>query len=304
MKRKSFRLIITGLMCISALSCASLDTVTTVATQVGVATGTISADQAQSILKGATAVARSLEDFTPEQEYYIGRSVGAAILTKYQVLNDAKANGYINTLGQSLAVFSELPELFSGYSFLILNSDDVNAFATPGGHVFITKGLLRCAQTEDQLAAILAHEIGHIQMRHGMKAIETARLTEALTILATEGTKQLGGREIARLTALFGGAVSDITNTLVNKGYSRVSEFEADAAAIKILNRAGYSSAALIEMLETMPRHLRPGGLDFAKTHPLPPSRIMEIQKSGQAITSPISGARKERFLKAVGHLL
>jgi len=304
MRRKCFRLIIIGLMWIGALSCATVETVTTVATQVGVAAGTIRPDQAESIRRGATAVARSLKDFTPEQQYYIGRSVGAVILAKYKVLNDSKANNYLNALGQSLAIFSGRPELFSGYYFLVLDSDEVNAFATPGGHVFITRGLLRCTQTEDQLAAVLAHEIGHIQLQHGIKAIETARLTEALTVLATEGSKQLGGREIAQLASLFGGAIFDITNTLINKGYSRLSEFEADAAAIIILNRAGYSSFALNEMLETMAQRLRPGGFDFAKTHPSPPERIAEIQKSGQATSKPIPSERKERFLKAVGHLL
>jgi predicted Zn-dependent protease len=200
---------------------------------------------------------------------------------------------------------SDMPELFAGYHFLVLDSDDINAFATPGGHVFITRGLIRCCRTEDALAAVLAHEIGHIQLRHGMKAIEKARMTEALSVLAQEGAKSLGSREVAQLTQAFGGVISDITNTMINNGYSRSYEYQADAASAAILKRLGYNPGALIDMLSVMAKQMKPGGSDFAKTHPSPQSRMAELRDKGVSQTgAEPPAARKERFVRAVGHLL
>ena len=286
------------------MGCAAVETATTVATTVGEATGTISKSQGQAIRKSTAAVSKSLEDFTPEQEYYIGRTVGVVVLGKYPALADAKVNAYLNVLGQTLAQASDMPELFSGYHFLVLDSDDINAFATPGGHIFITRGLIRCCRTEDALAAVLAHEIGHVQLRHGMKAIEQARMTEALSILAQEGAKSFGSQEVAQLTQAFGGVISDITNTMINKGYSRSSEYQADAAALSILQRMGYNPGALTDMLGVMARQMKPGGSDFARTHPSPQSRIAELKASGKSLAvAETPAVRKERFTKAVGHL-
>jgi beta-barrel assembly-enhancing protease len=286
------------------IGCAAVDTVTTVATGVGVVTGTITPSQGEAIRKSTAAVAKTLEDFTPEQEYYIGRTVGAVVLVKYKALPDKKANSYLNLLGQTLAQASDTPELFAGYHFLVLDSDDINAFATPGGHVFITRGLIRCCRTEDALAAVLAHEISHIQLRHGMKAIEKARMTEALTVLAQEGAKSFGSREVAQLTQAFGGVISDITNTMINNGYSRSYEYQADASAVILLRRAGYNQGALVEMLEVMASRIKPGGTDFAKTHPSPENRIAELKESGISFArGDIPNVRTQRFTKALSRL-
>lgn len=285
--------------------CAAVETATGVATDIAVQRGTITKEQATSIRTGTAAVSRSLEDFTPEQEYFIGRSVGAVVLTRYKALNDSRANNYVNLLGQTLALVTGAPELFNGYHFLVLDSDEINAFATPGGHVFITRGLLRCCRNEDELAAVLAHEIGHIQMRHGMKAIQKARMAEALTILAREGVKTYGDEELIKLSNSFGDVISDITTTLINNGYSRAYEYEADKAAITILRRAGYQTGALVNMLQVMGKQLRPGGIDFARTHPSPQLRIMELQNNtGISAAAGAPDVRIKRFSAAVGHLL
>ncbi|MEW6333563.1 MAG: M48 family metalloprotease, partial [Thermodesulfobacteriota bacterium] len=248
------------------------------------------------------AVSRSAEEFTPEQEYYIGRAVGAVVLGRYRAYDRPAVNDYVNLIGQTLAQASDLPAIFGGYHFLVLDSDDINAFATPSGLVFVTRGLLRCCRNEDALAAVLAHEIGHIQLRHGMQAIEKARVTEALTTIAAEGAKTFGSRELASLTQTFGGTISDITGTLINRGYARASEYEADQAAVTILRRVGYNPAGLVEMLAVMKKNLKAGGLDFAKTHPAPDDRIAELRKRGLAyaqVTAP--APRQKRFSQALG---
>ncbi|MFZ5776168.1 MAG: M48 family metalloprotease [Thermodesulfobacteriota bacterium] len=237
----------------------------------------IRGDQIRAVTKTVRAVDKAFTDITPEQEYYIGRAVAATLLGRYRAHPDPQANLYLNTIGQTLARFSDLPETFGGYHFQILDDDSINAFAAPGGLILVSRGLLRCCPDEDAVAAVLAHEIGHIQQRHGLQAIRQSRYTDLFTTVAAEGAKQFAGREVAQLTTIFEGSIHDITATLVNSGYSRAAESEADAAAVRILTQAGYDPGALVSMLTQMKQRLRPEGLDFAKTHPDPADRIAEI---------------------------
>ncbi|MBT3311664.1 MAG: M48 family metalloprotease [Desulfobacteraceae bacterium] len=282
--------------------CKTLETVTKIGTSIGVATGTIDQSHAESIQKSTRAISRSFEDFTPEQEYYIGRTVGAVIASKYRPYKNRRANRYLNLLGQTLAQASDLPETFGGYHFLILDSDEINAFAASGGLIFITRGMLRCCRNEDAVAAVLAHEIGHVQYRHGLQAIKKSRITSALTTLAIEGTKTFSGADIANLLNAFEGSITDITGTLINNGYSRKFEQQADKAAVTILKRVGYNPNGLVEMLNIMQKRLKPGSLDFAKTHPSPDSRIADIQKSiGPYSDVNKTASRQKRFSELLG---
>jgi len=266
--------------------------------------GVIRPSTAQSIQKSTSAVSKGIEEFTPEQEYYIGRSVAAVILTKYPPFTNQPANEYLNLLGQTLAQVSEMPEIFLGYRFLVLNSNEINAFATPGGHIFITRGLLRCCRNEDAVAAILAHEIGHIQLKHGLQAIKKARVTDAMNTIATESVRVLAPDEVDKFTETFGGAIADITNMIQN-GYSRSFEYAADDAAQTILRRLGYDPNGLVEMLMVMGKNLKPGEAGFAKTHPAPQDRIDEIQRKlgGKYSTVQTPKARQARFVKGVGKI-
>ncbi|HZL98054.1 MAG TPA: M48 family metalloprotease, partial [Terriglobales bacterium] len=240
--------------------CAAMEQVAQVGTSVAKSQGVVTEEQAKSITRSTTAIAKTQEDFTPEQEYFIGRSVGAVIVNRYKPYPNAQANSYLNLLGQTLAQASDRPETFGGYCFLILDSDEINAFAAPGGLIFVSRGMLRCCRSEDAVAAVLAHEIGHIQLRHGIQSIEKSRQTQALAILAAEGAKTFGKKEIADLTRTFEGSINDITSTMINNGYSRSFEKEADASAVRTLSRAGYNPNALVAMLREMEKQLKPGG--------------------------------------------
>lgn len=271
---------------------------------IGVSSGIITESQGESILKSTKAIARSFEDFTPEQEYYMGRSVGAVILNKYKPYNNEKANDYVNLLGQILSKASDMPETFGGYHFLIQDSDEINALAAPGGFIFITRGMLRCCRHEDAVAAVLAHEIGHVQAKHGLQAIKKSRITSALTTIGLEGAKTFGGKELAQLTETFENSISDVTATLVNNGYSRNFERNADKAAVTILKRVGYDPMGLVDMLRVMSKKLKPGGLDFAKTHPSPASRIADIQEIIGTTTKVIKPkTRQARFMAVLGSI-
>ena len=261
-----------------------------------ISAGTVISGAVSAVTVGMAA-AEAQEDFTPEQEYYLGRAVGAQVLTMYQPLNIPEANGYLNVLGQTLALYSTKPQTFGGYHFLLLDSNDINAFAAPGGLIFVTRGLVQCCESEEALAAVLAHEIGHVQLEHGIKAIQGDRTTKVFQLAAEEGIRTFGPGELNALTDLFGDSIKDITSTMINNGYSREYEREADQAAVAILRGSGYDPGGLTAMLEVMGQRLRPGGSDFAKTHPSPAERVEELKAAGFtfAPVAPLPG-RQARF--------
>ncbi|MEN6623524.1 MAG: M48 family metalloprotease [Smithella sp.] len=275
--------------------------VVTTAAKVGSSVGVLTPQQAAGIEKTASAVEKTQEDITPSQEYYIGRTVGAVITNKYKVYQNEKATRYINEVGQTIAMVSDLPETFGGYHFLILDSDEINAFAAPGGLIFVSRGLLRCCKSEDAAAAVLAHEIGHVEYRHGLNSIKKSRITNAFTTGLLEAGKNLTNNQVSQLTTVFEGSIQDITSTLINNGYSRTFEKQADQGAVEILKRSGYNPQGLIDMLRTMETRLKPGGMDFAKTHPDPEVRIEAI-KENFGNFSPVDEQlkRQERFKKTL----
>jgi len=247
-------------------------------------------------------------EFTPEQEYYIGRAVAANLLSTRNVYDERKATDYLNVLEKALSIYSDRPDTFGGYHVLILDSDEINAFSAPGGLILVSRGLLRCATSEDTVAAILAHETSHVVLKHGLNAIKEARKTAAYRNLAMTGVAVAGSPELQQLTDLFKDTIADVTNTLVNSGYSRDLEFQADQMALQIMRRAGYDPRAFETMLKLMQTKLKPGGLDFAKTHPDPKDRIQKVDEtlaSQPVVTTPPQAlaARQARYQTALGNI-
>jgi len=113
------------------------------------ATGHISEEEAQSLHRGIDAVDLTFKGITPLQEYYIGRAVTAQMLTSYGTYDNDVANRYLNELGQTLAMASDRPETFGGYHFYLIETDEINAFAAPGGLILISTGMLDLCRTED-----------------------------------------------------------------------------------------------------------------------------------------------------------
>ena len=284
-----------------SLGCAE---VAKVASQVAADQGAITEEQKGSIHRSVDALDRAWAELTPEHEHYIGRAVAANLLAQHPPLDDPAANRYLNELGQTLALASERPETFGGYRFLLLDSDEINAFACPGGLILVTRGLVQCCETEDALAAVLAHEIGHVASRHGLRAIRSSRLTGALTILAAEGARTFGSEDVARLTEDLEGSITDITQTLVRNGYSRDLEREADRAALAILTDTGYSPRGLQAMLTLMQTRWSPSGPGFMSTHPAPADRLRDIAPT-LTTAGPLQppAVRQTRFTVALAGL-
>jgi len=293
-------------LCLTGCSASTAEMLTMVGASVGQSSGFLSPESADALSRNAKVIGESTEkitstfkDVTPEQEYYLGRAVAATVLSKYQLWENRDATHYINILGQSLAMFSERPETYGGYRFALLDSDEINAFAAPGGPITLSRGLVRLCESEEELAAIIAHEIAHVEQKHGLQAIKKSRLTSAFTALAVAGAAEAGGSDLRELTSVFGESITDISNTLMNSGYSRNFEFEADRRAMEIIALAGYPSDSLIRVLDKMGSALTPGGFDFAKTHPLPARRIKTAGRKVTGKVGKINPAQAERFAAA-----
>jgi beta-barrel assembly-enhancing protease len=282
----------------ATLSILGCETVSKITTSMAVSSGTMTQQQADAITKTAAATDKAMQKFTPEQEYYLGRSVAATVLTQYQPFDKAKATDYLNLVGQTLALASDKPDTFAGYHFLILDSDEVNAIAAPSGFILVTRGLLRCCKTEDQLAAVLAHEVAHIQLEHGIHAISSSRWRTAGMTAVLEGGKSFGGQQLSEVVGTFHDCVNDIATKAMNSGYARGQEFAADKTAVAILARVGYSPAALADMLQQLGLRTKPEDTrGFGKTHPPPQARLKEL---GAQPSTAVNDARTARFRKAM----
>jgi len=279
--------------------------VTSYTAQIAGATGLIDADLATSISESSESIGKAAEAITPEQEYYIGRAVAGTIFYKYKVYHAPEVQLYLNKISKTLVMNSDKPVLYKGYYVEILDSDEINAFATSGGHILITKGLLSCANSEDALAAVLAHEISHIQLQHSIKAIKSSRATDAI-LKTAEATYVAAVGKDAKLELVDGlkDSVNDIVTIMVESGYSKIQEFAADENALKLMKNANYNTNAMNDMLLMLKEKSSGQTKGFCKTHPTPDARMNKLKKKYSSYKDYQSQVvRTERFKKIISSL-
>ena len=266
--------------------------------QIAGATGMIDQNTANAISNSSTALGNAAEEITPEQEYYIGRAVAANILSNYKLYNGSPAlTAYANRICNAITINSPRPDIYSGYFVAILDTDEINAFATSGGHIFVSRGLIASAKSEDALAAVIAHEIANIQLQHSIKAIKTSRITQAWMVTGTSAVGAYAGVDVNELTDIFNESVGEIVTTMVNNGYSQKQEFEADSTALGLLASAGYNPSGLTDMLKELDKTQKSSSGGFNKTHPTPSSRLANVNKDIKKYSvKDTSSARKARF--------
>jgi len=267
------------------------------------ATGKVSKEDANSLVQTADVLRSTFADITEEEEYYIGRATAALILSKYKLYRNDSLSSYINVMGTAIAYSSDRPETYGGYHFAVLDTDEVNAMAAPGGFIFVTKGLVKRCADEETLAAILAHEIGHVAELHGLQSIKKSRLIDAFKIIGGEASRQFNSEELAKVTAVFEGALGGVVETLVERGYDRKFEYEADKLALSYAARTGYAPGGLAEFLKGMEEN-KPAGIaaGWFKTHPSAADRLTRVKAEMAALgTVPLKlDARTARFAAAV----
>lgn len=267
------------------------------------ATGKISERDKQTIVKTTKAIRSTFADITEEEEYYIGRTVAALILSRYPVYDNKAVNSYVSHVGSAVAIYSDRPEIYAGYHFLVLDSDEVNALSAPGGFIFITRGLLQRCRDEEMLACILAHEVSHVSAKHGLRSIKKSRLVDAFKIIGQEAAERYAPERLSQLTDIFEDVLSDIVEKLIERGYDRKYEYEADRLGAQTALRTGYSPQGLLGFLKTMADESSKKGLKgWFQTHPSAADRMRRAQKEIAGLGSlPVKeGIRTARFQKAM----
>jgi len=247
-------------------------------------------------LKGVVDKAQGLCEVDEKGETEIGGNVAANLLGVAPPVKDERIQGYVNRVGLWLAMQTERPDLV--WHFAVLDTGDVNAFAAPGGYIFITKGLFLKMRNEAELAGVLAHEMVHVLKRHHLQAIQK---NAQVGLLADAASLAAGGKDNSEIMKK---AISAGTE-LYARGLDKDDEFEADRMGVVIAARAGYDPYALPAVLQTLDA-MNPQDSSLAlmfKTHPAPGQRLqlldatMTPKMDGYA-TQPQVEARLQQYLK------
>lgn len=228
-------------------------------------------------------------EMTPRQAYFLGRTISAKIIAAHPIIPNEDLDKYVNTLGHYLALHSRIPETFKGYQFAVIKDDAPTAMSAPGGYIFISMAMIKFCQNEDELAAVIAHEIGHISLKHAEKAIKKTNSAALVAQLAKEAASSKGATS-PEIYALFDKGVEMV----LNKSFEQPQELEADKESISILTRSGFSVEALYAVLARMKDNTTGFG-----HHPSNAARLAQIPHSAnpeQAVTSKLSTGKVARF--------
>ena len=239
------------------------------------------------------------QEATPIDAYYLGRAVAANILAAYKPYTGNPAlTRYLNLICQTIVINSAFPDLFNGYHVMILDSPEFNAFATPSGHIFITRGLVELTTSEDMLAALIAHELAHIMLKHGLSIIDDMRLLDEMSAAADSATRLAGNTQAAARFTYFRNSIGAALDAIVKSGFSQDQEFDADEGAIVLLAASGYNPAGLLEMLRVLQRVQTSQRGGFNVTHPSPAQRLDHAQRiAAQFQIRDTASSRASRFL-------
>lgn len=253
----------------------------------------------------------SLATGTVEDDIKLGQEAHPQILAQYGgAYDDPALVVYIDDIGQQLASVSEYADV--PFTFTLLDSDIVNAFALPGGYVYISRGLLALAQDEAEVAGVIGHEIGHVTSRHGAERKGTQFIGTGLAFLGTIGGALLGGEAGARI----GSQLGQLGGAGVVGQYSQSQEFESDKLGVRYLARAGYDTDAMGDFLQALQTNAElqaklagktagSASFDhFFSSHPFTPDRVTRARARSEERGETNIKRDRERFLAAIDGLV
>jgi predicted Zn-dependent protease len=217
-------------------------------------------------------------------EIRIGRHIAGNLLGAAPLANDPALQSYVNRVGRWVASSSERPDL--KWTFGVIESNDINAFAAPGGYVFLTRGLYQLLRDEAELAGVLGHEIGHVVRKHHLKVLQKSQAISAGSDLLK---KQIGDKKIAK-TLIGSGA------EILARGLDKDAEFEADRIGVVLAARAGYDAFGLPAVLQEIGAASgdSSGVALLFKTHPHPDERLARL---GEAMGARFDGLKDVKNL-------
>ena len=249
-------------------------------------------EKALSVAQKAQKATKTIEE--PE-EIQIGHGIAANLLGASPLLKEDRVQQYVNHVGRWLSLHTERPDL--PWQFGVLESSDVNAFATPGGTIFITRGLLQRLENESELAGVLAHEMTHVLRKHHLAALQKEARMDLASDLLGEAVKNKSNSEVLNKAIRAGTEV-------YARGLDKKDEFEADRMGIVIATRAGYDPyglPAVLQMLDAINAQDSSLALMF-KTHPAPRDRLNLLDRimGGNFDDYTAPKQTKERFISEV----
>ncbi len=206
-----------------------------------------------------------------EDEVRLGRQIAGNLLGVAPLVKDDKLQQYVNRIGRWVALQCDRPEL--NWTFGVIQTEDINAFAAPGGYIFITRGLYAKLKDEAELAGVLGHEIAHVQEKHHLKVVQKSQLMDAGAKLLK---KKLAKGESAAQRIIGSGA------EILSRGLDKDAEFEADRLGVVLAARAGYDAWGLPSVLQeisTVGKNDSTVGMLF-KTHPSPDERLTRLSEA------------------------
>jgi predicted Zn-dependent protease len=228
---------------------------------------------------------RALTGFSEEEELAIGRQAAGNLLGAAPLVHDPKLQRYVNYVGRWIASQSERANL--KWRFGVIDSNDINAFAAPGGYIFVTKGLYWLLGNESELAAVLAHEVAHVIHKHHLNILQQGRLVEAGSKILV---KAVG--ENQQIRNLIGNGAEIFARSLDKK-----AEIEADRTAVVLAARAGYDAFGLPAVLQDI-AHVAKDDSSVAllfKTHPYPEERLDQLDEAIGSRLDALKGATLEK---------
>jgi predicted Zn-dependent protease len=205
-----------------------------------------------------------------QEEVAIGRRISGNLLGAAPLVNDEALQRYVNRVGRWVALQTDRPDL--PWTFGVIESEDINAFAAPGGYVFVTKGLYRKLNSEAELAGVLAHEVGHVIKKHHLKVIQKQKGIAALSGALGKQVSKDGDNKLVQ--KLIGSGAE-----IMARGLDKDAEFEADRVGVVVAARAGYEPFGLPSVLQEI-GHVSAGDNSVAllfKTHPHPDERLARL---------------------------
>jgi predicted Zn-dependent protease len=236
-------------------------------------------------------VGKAVKEIDEPEEIAIGRDVASRLLGAAPLVADARLQRYINHVGRWLAAQTERPDL--PWQFGVLDSPNVNAFAVPGGTIFITRGLLDRMRNEAELAGVLGHEIVHVLRKHHLKAIQKGAQSSLAGDAMSAALRDRAGPARDKLIA-FG-------TEMYSRGLDKSDELEADRLGVVIAARAGYDAYGLPSVLQTLQAmNAQDGAIALMfKTHPAPGERLDTLGEKMQPVLDAYSGQGQlaERFV-------
>lgn len=218
-----------------------------------------------------------------EDEWRLGQQLSTDISRQMPLVNDQQALAYVNRVGRDIVSRTEMAQL--PWQFHIVKDPEINAFNIPGGHVYVTTGLLDAAANASEFAGVMAHEISHGVSRHG-----TEQLSKAY------GLEMVAGILLGQNPAVYKQILAQIVGTGALASFSRSAEDEADTLGTRYMYDAGYDPRGMVTMFQKLiqTRKGKPGSVDkFFSTHPLTEDRIKDVTKQIQSLP-PKSGLRSD----------